>query len=184
MVTCLFHSEFDRRVHCHPCQQADADRVREDELLYVLRHVVTLRISGKHLETPSNGECGAGIGVASDDADCEVSGPVKLALEHSQRAHLFALYALLLRLSFTTKATPSKWLFPTEYRDLFEQAEVNVAELDIPVNGDVNTGAGPHTGEQEHVDAGDGADLIEVSARDLARRALELIGNELGLGNL
>ena len=31
------------------------------------------------------------------------------------------------------------------------------------------------------VDAGDGGDLIEVNARDIAKRCLELIGMEFGL---
>lgn len=51
------------------------------------------------------------------------------------------------------------WILPSEYAQLFG----------LEVNDDA-------------ADARDGSDLIEVSARDLARRALALVGTELGLG--
>jgi hypothetical protein len=54
------------------------------------------------------------------------------------------------------------WIFPSEQAELYgvPPPEVN--------------------SDQSELDAGDGGDLIEVNARDLARRCLELIGKELG----
>ncbi|GMK54425.1 hypothetical protein CspeluHIS016_0110110 [Cutaneotrichosporon spelunceum] len=114
-------------------------RVREDEILYVLRHLVTLR-----LWPATNGS---------------VTPTTRAAA--SLRAHLFRYYPLLLELVFVPHL-PSMWVLPSEHRVLFsDEAEETT---------------------QEDADAGDGSDLIEVSARDLARRALELVGLELGLG--
>lgn len=64
------------------------------------------------------------------------------------------------------------WLLPSEHRQLFSSKGTSIA------NGY------SHDDDQEEVeeaDAGDGASLLEISARDLARRALELVGEELGL---
>lgn len=36
--------------------------------------------------------------------------------------------------------------------------------------------------DERGMNAGDGADLIEVSVKDLARRCLQLVGEELGFG--
>lgn len=66
-------------------------------------------------------------------------------------------------------------MFPDEYRQLFEmRREEDFA--DGLTNGDDSMGT-----EEGGRDAGDGGELIEVTARDLARRCLELVGVELGL---
>lgn len=57
------------------------------------------------------------------------------------------------------------WLFPDEHAKVFG----------IPTaNGTSDT-------EEDVMDAGDGGDLVEVSAKDLARRCLEVISGEMGL---
>jgi len=61
------------------------------------------------------------------------------------------------------------WIFPSEQAKLFDLP---------PVGNQVETGIDMN---DEELNAGDGGDLIEVSARDLARRCLELVGEELGL---
>ncbi|BEJ02954.1 hypothetical protein CcaverHIS641_0101290 [Cutaneotrichosporon cavernicola] len=114
-------------------------RIREDEILYVLRHLVTLRL----WPTPSG----------------SLTPTTRAAA--SPRAHLFRYYPLLLELAFVPAHLPSMWILPSEHRVLFFDEE----------------GGGEGT-----EDAGDGSDLIEVGVRDLARRALELVGLELGLG--
>lgn len=77
-------------------------------------------------------------------------------------------------MSFQELAIPSMWIFPSEYRQLFDSQflAMPTGQLSGANGGDIF-----HNGEN----AGDGADLIEVTARDLARRALELLGEELGL---
>lgn len=122
-------------------------RVREDEILYVLRHLVTLRLWPEG----ANG----------------VLTPTTRAAT-SPRAHLFRYYPLLLELAFVPAHLPSMWILPSEHRVLFgDEGEDE---------------AGSETGGDSEADAGDGSDLIEVGVRDLARRALELVGLELGLG--
>jgi hypothetical protein len=54
------------------------------------------------------------------------------------------------------------WIFPAEHARLFGLPR-------------------PEDESNAVVDAGDGGDLIEVNAKDLSRRCLELIGEELGL---
>jgi hypothetical protein len=52
------------------------------------------------------------------------------------------------------------------------------------VEGSGSSGPSGASGEsQSHaeISAGDGGDLIEVNARDIARRCLEVIGEEMGL---
>jgi hypothetical protein len=118
--------------------------VREDEILYVLRHLVTLRLW-------------------PDIANGSLTPTTRAAT--SPRAHLFRYYPLLLELAFVPAHLPSMWILPSEHRVLFEdEPEENEGE------------------EGSDADAGDGSDLIEVGVRDLARRALELVGLELGLG--
>jgi hypothetical protein len=74
---------------------------------------------------------------------------------------LFRYYPLLLELALAPKA-PSMWILPREHGQLFG------LEMDDDAGASAN--------------ARDGSDLIQVSAQALARRALELVGGELGLG--
>lgn len=94
---------------------------------------------------------------------------------------------------------PSMWLFPSERTQIFEStaADGSQAKHGATVNGVGHQGAdvaaGLSTGQEDDeildragqdealVNAGDGADLIEVNAVDIARRCLELVGEEIGL---
>lgn len=74
------------------------------------------------------------------------------------------------------------WVLPSEYDQLFPP-------LKAAVNGNADTDTDEvyspepdHRGENVEEYVGSGDDLIEVSARDFARRSLEIIGLELGLG--
>lgn len=68
---------------------------------------------------------------------------------------------------------PSMWVFPDERRQIFEGVKDEEHPNGVVANGDGEKG----------IDAGDGGDLIEISGRDLARRCLELIGEEIGLSS-
>ncbi|ODN82823.1 hypothetical protein L202_01090 [Cryptococcus amylolentus CBS 6039] len=129
-------------------------RARGDELLYVLRHLATTKVWK---------------GSAVDSA--HVATKLALVYEDSSRAHLFQFYASLLELSSNVDHTPSIWLLPSEHARLFEQS----TEVE---DGAVETREGEGDGSDN---VGDGEGLIEVTARDLATRCLELIGQELGL---
>jgi hypothetical protein len=88
------------------------------------------------------------------------------------------------------------WVFPSEQARLFARYPTSDPSSRIGTSGDgeetlrVSTGStgsvegsGASGESQSHaeISAGDGGDLIEVNARDIARRCLEVIGEELGL---
>jgi hypothetical protein len=116
---------------------------------------------------------------AAEKADGAAT-PLQAAAARSPRAHLFAYYPLLLQLAFVPSA-PSMWVTPPEYYRLFGKDVADDAGLsglgadeDAPRQSmDVNGDIGPERGDE---------DMVEVSARELARRALELVGEELCLG--
>lgn len=86
------------------------------------------------------------------------------------RGHLIKFYPILLRLAFLRGHLPSMWMFPSEYETLFSTETAEEA---------VSQGQGVARMEDKDVDAGDGTDLIQVSARDLVRFCLELVGTEI-----
>ena len=136
-------------------------RVREDEMIYILRHLISLRLTPGTAPKPAS-----------------ASSLASAILGESSRAHLFHLYPLLLELSFVQAPLPSIWVFPSEYAQLLAvpgSAETGARGL---VNGDRQVDE-----DADGYDAGDGADLIKVDARDLARRCLELVGEEMGLSS-
>ncbi|WVQ70582.1 hypothetical protein IAR50_000101 [Cryptococcus sp. DSM 104548] len=128
-------------------------RAREDELLYVLRHLAITKVWE---------------GSVVDSA--QASSKIALIYKDSPRAHLLRFYAPLLKLSSNVDNTPSLWLLPSEHARLFEyDVRKEIGADEIVENADGNDSVG------------DGEGLIEVTARDMARRSLELIGQELGL---
>ena len=149
------------------------NRVREDELLYILRNLVTLRMIPGTMKQSEYSE-----------------SSTKPTFRLSPRAHLFQFYTILLRLSFLRSPLPSMWMFPSEHAQLFDSKEQSegseryfeVAEPSMAhsavVNGTVDENVRAAAPE---LDAGDGGELIEVGARDMAKRCLELIGEELGM---
>ncbi|KAK4688854.1 hypothetical protein P7C73_g1265, partial [Tremellales sp. Uapishka_1] len=125
-------------------------RVREEELLYILRHLATMRVWG-----------------GSMTATIQESNALSTPLQDSTRSHLLLFYSLLLQISFLRTTLPTMWIFPSEYSVLFGQPLPEVENRD--------------SFDEINIDAGDGGDLLEINARDIARRCLELIGEEMGL---
>lgn len=104
------------------------------------------------------------------------------AIKTSERALLFRFYPLLLEVAFLNGHMPSMWMFPDEHAKLYDLPLVNRL---VDGEGETEAGAGQADGVDKEggvIDAGDGGDLIEVTARDLARRCLEIVGEEMGLG--
>ncbi|WWD20641.1 hypothetical protein CI109_105117 [Kwoniella shandongensis] len=126
--------------------QLPLGRAREEEVLYILRHLATMRVWEGSMSSTKPG-----------------SDTLAAVYKTSSRSHLFHFYPLLLEFSFIQNQMPSMWIFPSEQAKLFDLPSLS-------------------QGENDEVDAGDGGDLIEVNARELARRCLELIGVEMGLG--
>ncbi|WWC65124.1 uncharacterized protein I303_107738 [Kwoniella dejecticola CBS 10117] len=139
-------------------------RVREEEILFVLRHLATMHVWRGSLKTDKKG-----------------SETLAAIYEKSSRSHLFHFYPSLLQFSFLPH-TPSMWIFPSEHAHLFgSPTHPPNGHQDLDSNN-IQNGANGDIDEQE-IDAGDGGDLIEVNAGELAKRCLELIGEELGLAN-
>ena len=128
------------------------DSVRDEELLYILGHLIKIRV---HPDTVSQGE------------NKEESALVK-AIQSSPRALLFKFYPLLLELAFLSATSPRMWLLPSEHNFLYGSAD-GEGEADAETEKAVG------------ISAGDAKDMIEVDARDLAKRCLELVGQEMGL---
>lgn len=147
--------------------------------MFILRHLVTMRVMPDTLPESLNSESS----ILSSICSWLISSasPILSTISStSSRAHLFSLYPLLLDLSFHPGPIPSMWIFPDEHRRLFEtspEAEEPFEELDGVSDLRIDEEPIDRLGR----DAGDGGDLIEVTARDLARRCLELVGIELGI---
>lgn len=161
-------------------------RVREQEVLYILRHLATLRAAPT--ATASSGSAG--------EPSASPPSALAAAAKASPRALLFAFYPLLLDIAFLQGATPSMWMFPDEHARLYDDGADSSKTVPNPMdetadthartNGHVRGDADTKDKDDQHndeteADAGDGADLIEVTAKDLARRCLEIVGIELGL---
>ncbi|OCF31812.1 hypothetical protein I316_06619 [Kwoniella heveanensis BCC8398] len=131
-------------------------RTREEEILFILRHLATMQVWEGGAQNIESG-----------------SQTLSAIYDSSSRWHLFYFYPLLLEFSFIPSPTPSMWLFPSEHAALFSPSSSTAPRTS-------GESANPPTGDEE-VDAGDGGELIEVNAKDLARRCLELIGEEMGM---
>lgn len=124
-------------------------------------------------------------GVAASRAEHQGDNAIMRSLQNSERAHLFRFYPLLLEIAFLKGYTPSIWLFPDEHAKLYDRETVDKTEP--MVNGDEHmiarhaAGGVEEQDEDEIMDAGDGGDLIQVTAKDLARRCLDIIGMEMGI---
>ncbi|WVR08607.1 hypothetical protein IAU60_005662 [Kwoniella sp. DSM 27419] len=132
-------------------------RAREEEILFILQYLATMRVWE---------------GTGTDKQDTTTLSSIQTT---SSRWHLFRFYPLLLEMSFISSPTPSMWIFPSEHAHIFGLPAVpSIEGLSESENSSSSV-------RDTDVDAGDGEDLIEVNAKDLARRCLELIGEELGV---
>jgi hypothetical protein len=127
--------------------------VRQEELLYVLKTLATLRVPS----TQYGGSNGKLSNVHQDQADPIIDK----ANNTPSSSHLVGFYPLLLDLSFMEHSVPSTWIYPSEHHRIFSdvgQAKVDgVSEVD------------------------DESELVEVTSKDLIKRCLELIGRERSL---
>lgn len=74
------------------------------------------------------------------------------------------------------------WVLPSEYKHLLPPQTSRETPNGDSAGSDEDDTDGIDSGDDVGNDVGDGSDLLEISARDLARRCLEIIGIELGLG--
>lgn len=134
---------------------ADIPSVRQDETLYILRQLATIKLPNSDRELRI-------LDLMSIIA--HPAGSNNRGAYTSSRSHLIQFYPLLLDISFLEHGVPSTWISPSEYDSFF---------VDSPKET-VNSQSSSWS-----VD-----DFVEITARDLARRCLELIGREQGLGGV
>jgi hypothetical protein len=121
--------------------------------LYILRQLATIKLPDSERELRI---------LDLNSISAHPAGSNHQGAYTSSRSHLIQFYPLLLDISFLEHGVPSTWISPTEYDILF---------VDSPGEA-VNGQSGSWSAD----------DFVEITARDLARRCLELIGREHGLG--
>ena len=129
--------------------EADVYRVRQEELLHILKTLATLRVPSAR-DGGSDSEL---LFTQRRQAD-PIADKVNDA---SSSGHLLGFYPLLLDLSFMKHSIPSMWICPSEHHRIFS-----------------DVGQGKVDGSSTVDESG----LIEVTSKDLAKRCLELIGLE------
>ncbi|KAG2136619.1 uncharacterized protein EDB93DRAFT_1242351 [Suillus bovinus] len=138
-------------------------RVREDELLYVLRKIVDLRLWPGTLwaalsESPSK------FSDSQPAVDVSLSPSALIAdvVKRSPVAHLFYFYSVLCEIASIPRKTPSAWVITsTSPPETNQERRGNFLQ--------------PHIGALEN-----GGNATEVDARTLARKALQVLGKEMG----
>jgi len=125
-------------------------RVRQEELLYVLKTLATSRVPS----TQDGGSNGKLSNVHQDQADPIVDKANKTP----SSSHLIGFYPLLLDLSCIEHSVPSTWMNQSEHHRIF--SSVGQAKVDEASEVDVES------------------ELVEVTSKDLVKRCLELIGQQ------
>jgi len=136
-------------------------RAREDELLYVLRKVLDLRLwSGNLWAALSESPSKFSISQPAVDVTLSPSALIADVVKRSPVAHLFYFYSVLCDIASIPRKTPSAWVF------------TNSSPPEKEAGGSFLQ---PHIGALE-----EGGDVMEVDARTLARKALQVLGKEMG----
>ncbi|KAG2037155.1 hypothetical protein BDR03DRAFT_1092081 [Suillus americanus] len=138
-------------------------RAREDELLYVLRKVLDLQLWSGTLwaalsESPSKFSDSQPVVDVSLSPSAHIADVVK----RSSVAHLFYFYSVLCEIASIPRKTPSAWV---------------ITSSSSPGTNQERRGNSlqPHIGALE-----EGGDAMEVDARIFARKALQILGKEMG----
>ncbi|KZV66097.1 hypothetical protein PENSPDRAFT_689284 [Peniophora sp. CONT] len=135
-------------------------RVREEELLYVLEKILALKLwPGSFTSSASAGQDGEG----------EAAPPnvIASAIQHSSRAHIFALYTPLVEIAAHQRTTPSGW---TRTEHVLSSPSI-VTPPATPTRSRTRVGR----------DSEDDGELVRRDARELARECLRAVGREMGV---
>ncbi|KAG1868360.1 hypothetical protein DFJ58DRAFT_698074 [Suillus subalutaceus] len=138
-------------------------RAREDELLYVLRKVLDLQLwSGTLWAALSESPSKFSDSQPAVDVTLSPSAHIADVVKRSSVAHLFYFYSVLCEIASIPRKTPSAWVISSS-----SPPETNQERRGNSLQ--------PHIGAPE-----EGGDAMEVDARTLARRALQILGKEMG----
>ncbi|KAG5719178.1 MON2 like protein [Termitomyces sp. T112] len=132
-------------------------RVREQELLYVLRKLLELKLWSGSLWAAVSDEPSKHA-VEQPVADASLSPKLLMAdlVKRSVVAHLFHFYSVFLEIASIPRKTPSAWVIPTKAPSLTN----NHMSSGPVAQGDINA--------------------VELDARTLARNCLKEVGKETG----
>ncbi|KAG1824868.1 uncharacterized protein BJ212DRAFT_1566454 [Suillus subaureus] len=138
-------------------------RAREDELLYVLRKVLDLQLwSGTLWAALSESPSKFSDSQPTVDVTLSPSALIADVVKRSPVAHLFYFYLVLCEIASIPRKTPSAWVITSS-----SPPKTNQKRRDNSLQ--------PHIGALE-----EGGDAMEVDARTLARKALQVLGKEMG----
>lgn len=138
-------------------------RAREDELLYVLRKILDLRLwSGTLWAALSESPSKFSDSQPAVDVTLSPSALIADVVRRSSVAHLFYFYSVLCEIASIPRKTPSAWVIMNS----------SPSETNQERRGNLLR---PHIGAPE-----EGSDAMEVDARTLARKALQVLGKEMG----
>ncbi|KAG1769044.1 hypothetical protein EV702DRAFT_707206 [Suillus placidus] len=138
-------------------------RTREDELLYVLRKVLDLQLwSGTLWAALSESPSKFSDSQPAVDVSLSPSALIADVVKRSPVAHIFYFYSVLCEIASIPRKTPSAWVVSSpppletnqERRGKFLQPHISALE--------------------------EGDNAMEVDARTLARKALQVLGKEMG----
>ncbi|KAG6901567.1 hypothetical protein C0995_010501 [Termitomyces sp. Mi166 len=137
-------------------------RAREQELLYVLRKLLELKLWPGSLwaavsDKPSQ------YAVEQPGADASLSPALLMAdvVKRSTVAHLFHFYPVLLEIASTPRKAPSAWVVPTKAMSSAGPLTNGYTIFDSDAQGNVNA--------------------VELDARTLAQNCLKEVGKEMGV---
>ncbi|KIK34917.1 hypothetical protein CY34DRAFT_812567 [Suillus luteus UH-Slu-Lm8-n1] len=138
-------------------------RAREDELLYVLRKVLDLQLwSGTLWAALSESPSKFSDSQPAVDVTLSPSALIADVVKRSPVAHIFYFYSVLCEIASIPRKTPSAWVITSS-----SPPETNQERRGNSLQ--------PHIGDVE-----EGGDAMEVDARTLARKALQILGKEMG----
>ncbi|KAG2050060.1 hypothetical protein BDR06DRAFT_960556 [Suillus hirtellus] len=138
-------------------------RAREEELLYVLRKVLDLQLwSGTLWAALSESPSKFSDSQPAVDVGLSPSALIADVVKRSSVAHIFYFYSVLCEIASIPRKTPSTWVIATS----------SPPETNQERRGNVLR---HHIGALE-----EGGDAIEIDARTLARKALQILGKEMG----
>ncbi|KAG1726836.1 hypothetical protein EDB19DRAFT_1897612 [Suillus lakei] len=138
-------------------------RAREDELLYVLRKVLDLQLwSGTLWAALSESPSKFSNSQPAVDVTLSPSALIADVVRRSPVAHIFYFYSVLCEIASIPRKTPSAWVITSS----------SPPETDQERRGNVLQ---PRIGASE-----EGDDAMEIDARTLARKALKVLGKEMG----
>ncbi|KAF8656137.1 hypothetical protein AX16_002739 [Volvariella volvacea WC 439] len=156
-------------------------RAREDEVLYVLRKLLELKLWQGSLwaALSDNPTKYATEQPPIDTTLTPTSALISDAIKRSPVAHLFHFYPMFCEIAALPRRTPLSVLSASSSATIFEVQIGRGGELAEGVGSPGSLGGGRRSSSSEKA-GGNGGKVVELDARNLARECLKIIGKEMG----